>query len=384
MKKTALIGWAILAMFLVGLAEVASFAVLTLTPQLKPYLYTPPEVSREAYEEYLAQRHPTLGWPGEAWLARKADARGARTSPVNAGLGDVPSCVDVYGDSFAFGEEASDEDAWANVLATRLGCRVDNYGVGGYGVGQALLRFEENLEKRLPADTIILTLYPDNLVRNVNQWRYLLSRNPLAFKPAFHVSGAGTDLAPLFGGDYEAFLKLAEDPSAHLVAEAHLPGAPSLRAPVEMGFPYTLTVASLAIKFARGFRSFDTDGRSSFYNYPSYYDTSDGPFESKKAVARYIIQRFAETCGKVARNCVFVISPDPELLFQREAFGEHDLGWLKPEGGDLIYLDGADVFADVDDICAHLTKPSVCKGHFSAAGYARMAEFVGDAISSAR
>ena len=384
MKKTVLVGWAILAAFLFGLAEIGSFAVLTLTPQLKPYLYSPPEVSREAYQQYLSERHPTLGWPGAAWLERYADDRGARTSPANAGFGDVPSCVDVYGDSFAFGAEASDEDAWANVLAARLGCRVDNYGVGGFGVGQALLRFEENIANRPPAETIILTLYPDNLARNVNQWRFLLSRNPLAFKPAFFDSGAGIDLAPLFDGDYEAFQKLTLDPAGHLSAETHLPGAPSLRAPVDMGFPYTATVASLAVKFISGFRSFDTDGRSIFYNYPSYYDTSDGPSEAKKAVAQYIIDRFAATCRRAAKRCLLVIMPDPELLFQREKFGEHDLTWLRPKDSDLIYLDGSDVFADVDDICAHLMKPPVCKGHFNPAGYARMAEFVGEALENVK
>ena len=51
------------------------YAVLTLTPQLKPYLYTPPEVSRDDYAAYLEERHPVLGWPGRDWLARMADER---------------------------------------------------------------------------------------------------------------------------------------------------------------------------------------------------------------------------------------------------------------------------------------------------------------------
>lgn len=384
MKKTAIAGWLILTGFLFGLFEISSYAVLSLTPQLKPYLYFQPEVGREAYQTYLAERHPVLGWPGASWLERRADDRGARLSPANAGFGDVPSCIDVYGDSFAFGAEASDEGAWANVLADRLGCRVDNYGVGGYGVGQAQLRFELNLEQRPAAETIVMTLYPDNLVRNVNQWRHLLTGNPLAFKPAFFVGENGVELAPLFDGDYEAFQELAANPETYLLAEAHLPDASSLRAPIAMEFPYSLTVASLAYKFASGFRGFDTDGRPSFYNYPAYYDTSDGPSENKQAVTRYIIERFAAHCGSVAAHCVFVIMPDPELLFQRETFGEHDLGWMKPAGEGLIYLDGADVFADVDDICAHLTNPDACSGHFNAAGYARMAEFVGDAILATR
>ncbi len=384
MKKTALIGWAILVAILFGLAEIASYAVLTLTPQLKHYLYTPPAVTRAAYEDYLDQRHPTLGWPGKDWLAEKTDDRGARLSPSNDSLGDVASCVDVYGDSFAFSDEVSDEDAWANVLADRLGCRVDNYGIGGYGVGQALLRLEGNLDIRPPAETIILTLYPGNLVRNVNQWRYLLTRNPLTFKPAFYLGETGVEQAPLFDGDYDDFQQLIDDPAAFLPNEALLPGAPVFRAPVRMEFPYSGTVASLIYKLASSFRSFDTDGRSNFYNYPSYHATSEGPSEEMKTVMEHILNRFKVSCGAAERNCVFVLMPNPELLFQRGKFGEHDLGWLEPASEGLIFRDGSDVFADVADICAHVTQPGKCRGHFNPAGYARMAAFIGETIEALR
>ena len=162
------------------------------------------------------------------------------------------------------------------------------------------MRFEQNINKRPPANTVILTLYPDNLVRNINQWRYLLTRNPLAFKLAFYVDGETMKLAPLFDGDHDAFLEVTADPAMHLPAETYLPGAPSFRAPVKADFPYALTIASLALKLIEGFRVYDGDVRSNYYNHLSYYDTADGPSDEKKQVARYIISRFAEKCSDLS------------------------------------------------------------------------------------
>ena len=245
------------------------------------------------------------------------------------------------------------------------------------------MRFEQNINKRPPANTVILTLYPDNLVRNINQWRYLLTRNPLAFKLAFYVDGETMKLAPLFDGDHDAFLEVTADPAMHLLAETYLPGAPSLRVPVKADFPYSLTIASLALKLIEGFRVYDGDVRSNYYNHLSYYDTADGPSDEKKQVARYIISRFAEKCSDLSSRCVVVIMPDPELLYQQEVAGAHDLAWLKPDDERLIYLDGTEVFENVEDICSHVTKPTGCSGHFNPDGYTRMAAFICDALKKA-
>ena len=61
MKKSTIAGWLILVIFLFGLAEIGSYAGLKFTPQLKTYVYTPPEVSEDADSAYLADRHPVLG-----------------------------------------------------------------------------------------------------------------------------------------------------------------------------------------------------------------------------------------------------------------------------------------------------------------------------------
>ena len=67
---------------------------------------------------------------------------GARFSPAYPEPGN--ECVTLYGDSFTYGVGVREEYAWGNTLAERLRCRVGNFGVGGYGTDQALLRFMHN------------------------------------------------------------------------------------------------------------------------------------------------------------------------------------------------------------------------------------------------
>lgn len=377
-------GWAaMIAVLALGL-EILSYAALRLVPTFGFFAYRPPTVTEADFATYLQDRHPTLGWPSASWLGDNTDDRGARLSPANAALGDTRPCISVYGDSFAFSDEVDAKDAWANVLADDLGCRVDNYGVGGFGTDQALLRFEGHLDQgRDPGDTVILTILPDNLNRNVNQWRYLLGSHPLSFKPAFR-AGDGVALEPLFSGGLAAVHTIAADPSAHLPAETYAPGDPGLRRPQRMRFPYSLTLARIGLNHLRGYRAGAPDGRRFLANQPTYYDTPDGPSAQKLKVTAHILGRFAAACATPGRTCVLLLIPDPELVFQAGRDGTHDLdGWLRQAATGLTYLDATAMFADLDDICAHMTNPQGCNGHYSPAGYARLAGFVQDRLGLA-
>lgn len=378
--SSRLTGWVAILLILALCTEVLSFAALKLVPRLQWLSYQVPDVTREDYETYMDTRDPVLGWPTAGWLNEFADDRGARKSPVNAALGDTAPCASVYGDSFAFGADVDDKAAWANVMADTMGCRVDNYGVGGYGTGQALLRLEAHLkEGRDLGPVLILTMYPDNLNRNVNQWRYLLTRsNFLTFKPAFYAADDGSvALAPIFEGDFETFQRLTEDPAAFLPGETYAPDMPGLGRLTSTGFPYSVSLAAILTDQLRSFRSFGNSGRYNFYNYPIYYDTPDGLSDGKKAVAAYILHRFSRLCTEYGKTCAFVVTPDPELVLQRAHHGKHDLtDWLAEIADGLIFLDGTEIFTDLDDICSHVTWPNICKGHYSPAGYARLAEFV--------
>jgi len=100
------------------------------------------------------------------------------------------------GESFTFGEEVLDHEAWtARMEALAPDLEVLNYGVGGYGTDQALLRARR--EVRGPADALLVGLMLENIGRNVNRYRPLWypSAQP-APKPRFVLDAGGLELVP--------------------------------------------------------------------------------------------------------------------------------------------------------------------------------------------
>ena len=123
----------------------------------KGVIYRP--VQSAVYDQYLMERDPLLGWPS-------ISSSQQRHSPMHQN--EAIPCVSLFGDSFTFAAEVSDSEAWGNVLAGLLGCRVANYGVGGYGSDQAFLAM-----KSRPADgagVVFLNHLSENILRNVNQF----------------------------------------------------------------------------------------------------------------------------------------------------------------------------------------------------------------------
>ncbi|MBK9308221.1 MAG: hypothetical protein IPM58_14340 [Nitrospira sp.] len=71
--------------------------------------------------------------------------------------------IALVGDSFTFGNEVSYEETWGHRLEQMLGdeFRVVNFGVGGYGLGQALVRYEQDVRERRPTVSILSFVTPD-------------------------------------------------------------------------------------------------------------------------------------------------------------------------------------------------------------------------------
>lgn len=383
MRLAPAAAWTVIALMLFGAAEVFSFAALSLTPPLQALTYHEPEIGAEEWRANLEDRDPLLGWPGRRWLDAHADDRGARTSPANAAFGDAPPCVSLYGDSFTYADEVADAEAWGDVMAWRLGCPVLNFGVGGYGVDQALMRLEQRLEAGAAVgEVMVLGVYPDDLNRNMNQWRYLLQGEPaLSFKPVFTPAGDGLEPVAPFAGDLDALRALVAAPAAHLPHERYLPGGDGLKRRVRAGFPYSLTLVRAALRLAGSIRGFDTAGRSNLINQPDYYDTRRGPSDEKRALQRLIAARYAQICQIHGKTCFYMFIPEAEQIFQIERYGRHDLDWLLQDLPEpLIPLDATTIFSDLDDICASLTRDEQCQGHYNADGNRRLADFVSDAI----
>jgi hypothetical protein len=139
---------------------------------------------------------PVLGWRYRAShrdSANQTNAQGLRSGRAYA---PVPAAgvvrVAAFGNSFVYCNEVANDDAWpAQIERRHPGLEVLNYGVGGYGVDQAYLRFL--LEgARLAPHVVVIGFAPDDLGRVVNVYRrFRSSREIPLVKPRFLLDGQG-------------------------------------------------------------------------------------------------------------------------------------------------------------------------------------------------
>jgi hypothetical protein len=192
----------------------------------------------DGFERMMAVRDDVLGWPPKTQLGRgRFDSTGARRSPAFPRPGNA--CVSTYGDSFTFGDDVEAAQAWGNRLAQLLGCRVANYGVGGYGTDQALLKYERNTHDE--ARVVVLGVFPGNLIRNLSQYRGFFTGgiNRYGFKPRFILTETGElRYIPIPTLTTDEFRMLGDDPARFLPFETFLP--------TPWHFPYLWALRNLA------------------------------------------------------------------------------------------------------------------------------------------
>jgi len=90
---------------------------------------------------------------------------GYRPTPVPAGVALAEPPILVVGDSYAHGDEVSDEETWAALLQTLTRRRTVNAGVSGYGLDQIVLRTERAARELKPA-AIVLVFIAEDLRRS--------------------------------------------------------------------------------------------------------------------------------------------------------------------------------------------------------------------------
>ncbi|MDE2819635.1 MAG: SGNH/GDSL hydrolase family protein [Chloroflexota bacterium] len=111
--------------------------------------------------------------------------------------------IAAFGDSFTAGDDVNDAQVWTNQLELNLieqGIRAEvlNFGVGGYDMGQAFLRWRA-IGQQFQPDIVIFGFQPENLDRNVNVFRILYIHGPsIPFsKPRFIISDGKLELINL-------------------------------------------------------------------------------------------------------------------------------------------------------------------------------------------
>jgi hypothetical protein len=149
----------------------------------------------------------SLGWkprPGAhnelyAYNAAGLRARTIDEVPAPPVAGSDPVRVAVFGDSFAHGSEVGFDESWSTRVQQALQrpdrpVEVLNFGVPGYGMDQAFLRWQHEGRGASP-DVVVFGLQIENAGRNLNLLRVLYDSADLPFaKPRFVEVGDRLDV----------------------------------------------------------------------------------------------------------------------------------------------------------------------------------------------
>ena len=151
--------------------------------------------------------HPERGADGRE-TRYSIDATGARTDP---GMAQAPVVGIACGDSYTFCRQVNDDETWPHLMSKESGRRFANIGVGNYGIDQALLRLEREIETRRPA-VVIMGVVPETICRVQGVWKHFSEYgNVFAFKPRFRLTQDGTlELLPNPVSAPEDFLRIPE------------------------------------------------------------------------------------------------------------------------------------------------------------------------------
>ena len=190
---------------------------------------------------------------------------------------------------------------------------VANYGVPGYGTDQAYMRFKRNVQDDAPV--VLLGIFPEDITRNVNQFRSLNGTNqtPLALKGRFILDSAGKLIwiqRPHI--DEAGYLRLLRDPASVLHHEYLLPDTRD--GPVTLRFPYLLTLFRVALMPRLWVRVTGAPTWGNFYR----RDHPSGGLALTVAIA----EAFARDAERRGKHALVVMLPGASSFRARAKFGK--------------------------------------------------------------
>lgn len=113
---------------------------------------------------------------------------GVRSPRLGMAFADFSSNyrIALVGDSFTFCVKVSFEESWGHQLELKLGDKfqVLNFGVPGYGVDQAYLRYKRDVRPWKP-DIVVMAFISDDLIRTLNVYSFLSGTIGPFAKPRF-------------------------------------------------------------------------------------------------------------------------------------------------------------------------------------------------------
>jgi hypothetical protein len=253
-----------------------------------------------------------LGWryrPGYRSGDDAVNAEGLRSLRDYA-RGKAPGTLRIaaFGDSFVYCSEVGVREAWPTLLEG-AGDRFEvlNYGVGGYGTDQALLRYLAEGAALAP-DRVLIGFAPINLRRNVNVYqRFMHNRMAVATKPRFvERPGGELELLPNPVTALEGWRAYLEQPERIRAFGAHdYWYRPSIYENPLYDFSTTVRLATMIwIRIDERFLRSDRLIRDGVFNVES----------EAFALQVALLRRFAEAAGANGARAAVLLLPDRESI----------------------------------------------------------------------
>lgn len=203
--------WGALAGIAIALTEGAALLGLAVLERSVGLEYAPKNQISDEHVEILSRLvndestyyriSPSLGWEihefgsDDLYRANSAGIRSDREYTLEPP--DEVVRIAAFGDSFTHGDDVDNESTWSAMMESLSPeLEVINFGVGGYGLDQAYLRYLE-IGRQYGNQIVLIGFMSENINRNVNRFRPFYFRGtgmPLG-KPRFQIDG--DDLALL-------------------------------------------------------------------------------------------------------------------------------------------------------------------------------------------
>ncbi len=145
---------------LLGIFEVISRATIRYLREQSPLFITEqdeqPVLSPEGLQKFFTHGYdPELGWVRKPNTSKQERGKSGTTkfhineygARRNPGHENLPGKISCYGDSFTFSRQVNDNETWEWYLSELTQSNVRNFGVGNYGIDQALLRLKREFPK---------------------------------------------------------------------------------------------------------------------------------------------------------------------------------------------------------------------------------------------
>ena len=312
-----------------------------------------------------------LGWPSprEA-VSSPRNSTGAKFNP------DFPQtehpCASAYGNSFVWSDDIPLADGWIEQVSRKLGCRVANYGVGGYGTDQAYLRFTHMTRDDAPI--VLLGIFPENIMRNVNQYRGFIgfTQDPRWLKGRFVLDGAGKlEWIHRPRTDEAGFVRLLREPASVVPRDYLLPDTHD--GPVTLRYPYLLTLARLTLMPRVWVRITAAPTWTNFFR-------PDHP-SGGLALTAAIAEAFAREAKLRGKRALVVMLPGVGSFRNIAKFGEREYAPLLTMLADNqvdVFDPSAAILAALGQrsYCELYAFPANCTGHLGIAGSGIVADVV--------